>query len=260
MPFKPTERLYRNFAATNFKQVESAPQGDSPAERSFVVRGYFCTFNDPYPLFDDFYETIDRNAFDECDFSDVVMQVNHEGFVYARTRNGSLRLGFDDHGGYCEADLSGTKQGREDLYEAITNGLIDRMSFGFTIADDGFEWREDQNGFIHTRITKIRKLFDVAAIAGHPANEGTDISARSYVDAAIEAQKKAEERAAQEAEETPEEPIETFEEPATEEPADEPVEEPALTEEELIEETFNRRSRLKRRARALSLKTIYIQQ
>ena len=186
MPFKPDTRQYRNFAVTNFQPVleDGADNQDEP---SYVVRGYFTTFNDPYPLQDDFYETIDRQAFAGCDLSDVIMQVNHDGFVYARTRNDSLKLSFDEHGGYCEADLSGSKQGREDLYEAITNGLIDRMSFGFTIADDGFEWDEDADGVIHSRITRIAKLYDVSAIAGFPANPGTEISARSYLDGAIEA-------------------------------------------------------------------------
>lgn len=192
MPFKPGARQYRNFAVSNFQPVER-DSAEGSDEQSYVVRGYFTTFDDPYPLFDDFFETIDRQAFAGCDMSDVILQMNHEGFVYARTRNGSLKLGFDDHGGFCEADLSGTKQGREDLYEAITNGLIDRMSFGFLIDDDGFEWDEDDEGVIHSRITKISKLFDVSAIAGFPANEGTEISARSYLDGAIEARRKQEE-------------------------------------------------------------------
>ena len=196
MPFDTKRRQYRDFSATSFKPSvrESAEENE---EKDYTVRGYFCTFDDPYPLFPDLFETIDPHAFDECDMSDVILQMNHDGFVYSRTRNGSLKISFDEHGGYCEADLSGSKQGREDLYEAISNGLIDRMSFGFTIADDGFEWVEDDDGVVHTRITKIPKLYDVSAIAGFPANEGTDISARSYVDAAIEARRKMEEAEAE---------------------------------------------------------------
>lgn len=185
MPFKPEERQYRNFAASNFQPVTR--EDDADEKPSYVVRGYFTTFNEPYLLDRDFYETISPRAFDDCEMDDVILQMNHDGFVYARTRNGSLKLGFDEHGGYCEADLSGTKQGREDLYEAITNGLIDRMSFGFIIADDGFEFDEDDDGTIRSTVTRISKLFDVSAIAGFPANPGTEIHARSYLDGAIEA-------------------------------------------------------------------------
>ena len=193
MPYRP-ERQYRNFEVTNFKPVNlEQTDGIEESEPTYIVRGYFTTFNEEYELFDDLYESIDSQAFAGCDMSDVIMQVNHDGFVFARTRNGSLKIGFDDHGGYCEADLSGSKQGREDLYEAITNGLIDRMSFGFSIADEGFEWSEDEDGIIHSHITRISKLYDVSAIAGFPANPGTEISARSYLDGAIEAERKRQE-------------------------------------------------------------------
>ena len=199
MPYCPSERQYRDFAVTSFQSEVNEPSDEQ--EQSYTVRGYFCTFREPYELFPGYYEEIDPGAFAECDMSDVLLQVNHEGFVYARNRNGSLKITTDDHGGHCDADLSGSKQGREDLYEAISNGLIDRMSFGFTIADDGFEWEEDEEGVIHTRITKFSKLYDVSAIAGFPANPGTEISARSLHDgvmearnAAIEAQRLAEEQ------------------------------------------------------------------
>lgn len=181
MPFSPKDRQYRNFSVSNFQ----ANEPEEKEEQSYRVRGYFCTFNEPYELWPGYFEEIDPHAFDECDMSDVIMQVNHDGHVYSRTRNGSLLLGFDEHGGIGEADLSGSKRGREELYESIVNGLVDRMSFGFTIADDGFEYTVDGEGVYHTRITKVSKLYDISAIEGFPANDGTEISARSYFDGAI---------------------------------------------------------------------------
>lgn len=188
MPYKPTIRQYRDFSVKELRATE--PDEES---KSYVVEGYFTTFDDEYMLEPGYYEVIDRNAFDGSDLSDVLFQMNHDGFVYARIRNGSLSVDFDEHGGHFVADLSGSKQGREDLHEAISNGLIDRMSFGFTIANDGFEWYEDEEGEIHSRVTKIAKLFDVSAIAGFPANEDTQISARSYLDASVEARHRMEE-------------------------------------------------------------------
>lgn len=232
MPFDPLRRQYRDFSVSNFAANTREQQ---EGEQSYEIRGYFTTFSTEYPLFNDFYESIDPHAFDECDMSDVILQMNHDGFVYARTRNGSLKLDFDDHGGHCVADLSGTKQGREDLYEAITNGLIDRMSFGFIIAEDGFEWEEDEDGIIHSRITKIAKLFDVSAIAGFPANEGTEIHARDYVQAEIDAKHEAERIAAEQAERLAEE------QRAAEEAAE---------QERIATEAMSRR---KRRARAMQL-------
>lgn len=174
-------RQYRSFAASNFAAVEDAER------HPYTVRGYFTTFEDPYSLGTDSdgterREVIDRNAFVGCDLSDVIFQFDHHGMVVARQRNKTLEVGFDDHGGWCQARLDGCQQGR-DLYEAITNGLIDRMSFGFTIADF------DYDRYTHTsRIKRIKKLYDVSAVS-LPCNPGTDISARSYLDGAIEAAK-----------------------------------------------------------------------
>ena len=190
MPFKPQERQYRSFAASNFR-LDEPQEGEAP---SYKVRGYWTTFDDPYELMPGWFETIDRHALDETDMSDVIMQYDHANDVLARQRNGSLTISVDDHGGFCEADLGGCQRGR-DLHEAIRNGLIEEMSFGFTIADDGFEWSEDADGVINTRITKISRVYDVSAVS-IPANSSTSIvSARSYLDAAIEAKRKQEELA-----------------------------------------------------------------
>lgn len=185
MPYLPETRQYRNFAATNFKPVID---DNVDGEASFRTRGHFTTFNSPYELVPGFFEEIDRHAFDGTDMSDTLFQFNHGGMVLARIRNGSLQVGVDDSGGWALADLSGCQQAR-DVYEAIQNGLIDRMSFGFTIAPNGVEYVEDADGTIHSRITKVEKLYDVSCV-DLPANEGTDISARSYADAVIEARNK----------------------------------------------------------------------
>lgn len=254
MPFKPQERQYRSFAASNFKPIT---RDDSDGQSSYVTRGYYTTFSEPYELFPDYYEEIDPNALDETDMSDVLFQVNHDGHVYARTRNMSLRLGKDDHGGFCEADLSGSKQGREELYESIKNGLVDRMSFGFTIADGGFEYTVDGDGVIHSRITKIAKLFDVSAIEGFPANEGTEISARSLRDAAIEATRRKAEL--EEAERRSQEQHEAHVQEPAEDEAIEPDEgqhEENQSEEQPDEEQLRARQRRMRRARAMRLSSI----
>lgn len=196
MPFKPDERLYRSFAASNFQPVIRDVDEVEDNKDSWVVRGMFTTFNQWYELMPGFYERIDPRALDETDMSDTIMQFDHQGPVLARNRNGSLRVGIDPEGGWCEADLSGCQQAR-DLYEAIQNGLVDEMSFGFSIADDGFEWEEDEDGAIRSTITKIARLYDVSAVS-IPANPNTSISARSYVDAAIEAKRLADERIAAE--------------------------------------------------------------
>jgi HK97 family phage prohead protease len=208
MPFKPEERTYRSFAASNFQPVERAldeidyddPDKEHDYEPSYRVRGAFTTFNDWYELVPGFFERVAPTALDNTDMSDVVMQFNHSGMVLARQRNGSLRLGVGPDDAWCEADLSGCQQAR-DLFEAISNGLVDEMSFGFIIAEDGFELEEDEDGNYRSTITNVSKIFDISAV-DRPANPNTEISARSYAESAIEAREKAAEaeREKQEAE------------------------------------------------------------
>lgn len=236
MPYRPESRQYRDFSVSGVSTVARDEQESN--EPSFVVRGHYTVFDSEYPLFDDFYESIDPRALDETDMSDVIFQVDHEGTPIARLRNKTMRLGIDEVGGWVEADLSGSQRGRE-IYESIQNGLIDRMSFGFTIAEDGFEWVEDDNGAIHSRITKIAKLWDTSCVTW-PANDSTDISARSYVDAAIEARDK---QLAIEAEQAEQERL-----------AAEQAEQERMAQEEAERiATEQAVARRKRRARAMSL-------
>ena len=147
-----------------------------------IVEGYASTFNQPYELYRDgdyiVYEQIDARAFDETDMSDVIMQYNHEGRVFARNSNGTLTLTSDEKGLRIRADLGGTEIGRQ-LYEEIKGGYTDKMSFGFRVGEDRREITENADNITVMRtITKIEKLYDVSAVS-LPANDATSISARN---------------------------------------------------------------------------------
>ena len=64
-------------------------QTDKPGE--MIVEGYATTFDQPYELYSDgqytLLEQVDSRAFNGCDLSDVIMQYDHQGRVFARTRN-----------------------------------------------------------------------------------------------------------------------------------------------------------------------------
>lgn len=189
-------RAYRDIASVNIEIRED--------ENEKIVEGYATTFDEPYELFrmDNYIvrEQVSADAFVGCDFSDVIMQYNHEGRVFARTGNGTLALDTDEHGLHIRADLSGTELGRQ-VYDEIRGGYTDKMSFGFHVAEDEHEEREDPvtgNIDILRTIKKIDRLFDVSAVS-IPANDATVISARAYsegviADAAREACERAEER------------------------------------------------------------------
>ena len=161
---------------------------DIRAEDDMVVEGYATTFNQPYELWRDgnyiVLEQVDARAFDETDMSDVIMQYDHEGRVFARQTNGTLEVFPDEHGLKIRANLGGTEIGRQ-LYEEIKGGYTDKMSFGFTVAaDDRLESESDGVITILRTIRKVRKLYDVSAVS-IPANNATTISARSFGEGVI---------------------------------------------------------------------------
>jgi HK97 family phage prohead protease len=156
-------------------------------ESTYIVRGYASTF-EPYVLFEEegiqYKEVIDPHAFDECDMSDVVFRVDHEGAVYARSSAGTLKVSVDEHGLKDEADLSKTANARA-LFEDIAAGNYPKQSFAFSVREDSYDKET------HTRkITKIKKLYDVSPVS-FPANPGTelDIATRDYFNGVIEMEK-----------------------------------------------------------------------
>lgn len=182
MPVKE-EREYRSMTMAVRAANASGPD-------AMIVEGYATTFNQPYTLYEGRYykviEQIDPHAFDECDMSDVIMQYDHEGRVFARNKNGTLQLEVDSTGLKIIADLSGTEIGRQ-LYQEIKGGYTDKMSFGFVVAEDEKVYTDDLENDVKTcerTVIKIKKLYDVSAVS-LPANDMTSISARSFSDGVI---------------------------------------------------------------------------
>lgn len=187
MPAKPSERQYRSLAVPlNVRAADGATKKRFDTE--YYVEGYASTFNDPYVLFEDFdgtkyIEVISPDAFREADMSDVILQFDHAGRVYARMSNGTLIVEPDEHGLFIAADLS-RSQGARDLFEEIKAGLITRMSWAFTVAAAECD-RETHT----TTITRVKKVFDVSAVS-LPADPNTEISARNLLNGAIEQSRK----------------------------------------------------------------------
>ena len=192
-------REYRNMPVM---QIRAGENGQDEGRK--LVEGYATKFGVEYELYNwgDYIvrEKIDPHAFDECDMSDVIMQYDHMGRVFARNTNGTLELRIDNIGLHTSADLGGTQLGGQ-LYEEIKGGYTTKMSFGFRVAEDKHEITEDHENHVITvvrTVTKIGKLYDVSPVS-IPANDATEISARSFCDGVI-AEIKAERLKAQEQE------------------------------------------------------------
>ena len=182
MPTILDKREYRRIE-TEALETRTAEDGQ------MIVEGYATTYNQPYTLFREkdmiVREQVDPSAFDGTDMSDVIMQYDHEGRVFARVKNGTLELMSDEHGLKIRANLGGTEIGRQ-LFEEIQGGYTNKMSFGFTVAGQKRTRSKDEEGntVLLRTITKIGKLFDVSAVS-LPANDATEISARSIGDGLI---------------------------------------------------------------------------
>ena len=181
MPVKK-EREYRTVAAP-LSVAAAAKRIDT----EYYVEGYATTFDKPYLLYEfedgtKFYERIDAHALDGADMSDVIMQYDHEGRVFARESNNTLILIPDHKGLLIAADLSKTDLAR-GLYQDIEAGMITKMSWAFTVSEESYDRAT------RTRtILKIKKVYDVSAVS-IPANGDTEIAARNFAIRSYEAEK-----------------------------------------------------------------------
>ncbi len=141
-----------------------------------VLEGYAIVFDTPATHFG-FTEVIDRDALNGADLKDVPLRYNHHDtwLVIARTRNKSLELKVDDKGLFVRASLIDTQSNR-DVYKSVKAGLLDKMSFAFTVDKD--EWDYETNT---RKVLKIDKLFDVSVV-DTPFYDDTSIYARALSD------------------------------------------------------------------------------
>ena len=137
-----------------------------------IIEGYAAVFNQETDL-GWCKEVIDTKAFEQCDMKDCCLNYNHgQSKAIARTRNGSLELIVDSVGLKIRAKLIDTTEGI-DIYKSVKAGLLDKMSFAFTVKEEKWDFENDTR-----TITNIDKLYDVS-IVDIPSYEGTSVFARN---------------------------------------------------------------------------------
>ena len=176
-----TKNKLKNEMQVRALQVFSPTPEAKRIDSNYYVEGYAARY-EPYVLWEDeggkVYERFERGCFDGCDMSDIIFQLNHQGTVMARQSNGSLIVEPDDAGLFTAADLGRTEAARR-LYEEISAGMITKMSWGFILGE--YHYEHETRTIVHT---KIKKIFDVSAVS-IPANQNTEINARSWADGVI---------------------------------------------------------------------------
>lgn len=174
-------RLEKELRLANISDFKIEIRKDEEANRDkMIIEGYAAVFDSETLIGCEewgFYESIDRKAFDGANMKDVPLKYNHSDAVpiLARTRNKSLELSVDDKGLFIRAELLDT-QDSIDMYKRIDAGLIDKMSFAFTVKDE--DVRFEKNKLAHRKILRFDRIFDVSVV-DTPAYEDTSIYARS---------------------------------------------------------------------------------
>lgn len=127
-------------------------------------------------------EMIAKGAFDDVLGDDVVALFNHDpNYPLARTTatgDAKLDLFLNDNGdlGY-RFKVSNTTAGK-DLAENIRNGVINKSSFAFTVAEEEWQWADGKNERDLRVIKKLGRLYDVSPVT-YPAYNDTSVAARS---------------------------------------------------------------------------------
>lgn len=141
------------------------------------IEGYFAVFNSIYEVCPGVTESIAPGAFAGCLGGDVRALTNHDTtLVLGRTKASTLELREDGHGLWGRVRVNQEDSDAMNLYRRVQREDVDQCSFGFDIAAEDAEYRED--GSVHFTIRTVDPLYEVS-VCTFPAYESTEVSARS---------------------------------------------------------------------------------
>ena len=182
MPTPNNKIKFKNQAQERAVLLTPVTEGQKRFDTEKYVEGYAAKY-DKYLLYDDgdwgkVYERFAPGCFDKTDMSDVIMQFDHAGRVFARTTNNTLVVEADDTGLFTAADLDKTELARS-VHADIVAGMLTKMSWRFRVGKYYVEREEGSKDrtIVHTEIPKI---YDVSVVS-IPANQDTEINARDFV-------------------------------------------------------------------------------
>ena len=163
--------------ATNIRALQDEDKDTT------TIQGDAIVYGQPSQPMDNFTEIVDSGALDNVDFSNTFLLLDHD-YSKVIAKNGvNMTLTNDATGLHFTADLDTSISYVSDVYSLINQGIINSMSFGFTLPDDGSgeQWSEDDNGNVVRLITQIDQLFEISVVT-IPAYSETDVevATRSY--------------------------------------------------------------------------------
>lgn len=172
---------FKNNSQMRYMPIFGVNSENKLIDTNYYIEGYAARY-EPYVLFNDgeydYYEQFDRSCFANCDMMDVIFLYDHAGKVLARLSNDTLIVEPRDEGLFFAADLGKTEAART-LYDEICAGMVTKMSWRFAIGD--YDFNPKTRTFTHHT---VKKIYDVSAVS-IPANNDTEINARSWADGVI---------------------------------------------------------------------------
>lgn len=167
----------------NMENVQTREDGED-----LFIEGYFAVFNSTYELWPGATESIAPGAFDDSISDDVRALYNHNSdIVLGRTSAGTMEIKQDSHGLWGRIRVNRNDGDAMNAYARIARGDITGCSFGFDIAAQETDYRDD--GSVHWTITRVSPLYEISPCT-FPAYQDTVVSARKKDLADIEAKKR----------------------------------------------------------------------
>lgn len=152
----------------------------------YTLRGHAAMFNTRSQDLGGFTEILEPGTFRKAlrGKPDVRLLKNHDpNYVLARTTaqvdgKPSLELREDASGLHVWA-LVEPRTWVDDLVKEMRSGLLDQMSFAFTIGEGGDDWAVAEDGTVvrTIRADGVDELFDVSVVT-YPATTETDVAIR----------------------------------------------------------------------------------
>lgn len=144
-------------------------------QQRHLLSGYAIVFNSESENMG-FIETVDPQALDGVDLSNVFVLYNHSFDRVLGKTGKNLTLSVDEKGLSFSLELLPSD---EHIFELVRQGIINKMSFGFIVDSD--DWQDST----HRTIKHIKALNEISLVPV-PAYQGTDITAKRGLNMATE--------------------------------------------------------------------------
>ncbi|GAA3020399.1 phage major capsid protein [Tetragenococcus solitarius] len=160
------------------KQADSKEEETEEAGKT--ISGYALKFGEPSKDLGGFVEKIDKEALKDVDFSNCFLLYDHDySKPLASVKSDTLKLEVDDTGLHFEATLNDTTYAK-DVYENVSKGVVDSMSFGFELGIDSFD-EDKETGEVTRSIKSVKNMPEISVVT-MPAYDSSNVQVnkRSY--------------------------------------------------------------------------------